>query len=414
MRIKGPGADDTRRRMTGALLTGCLIVAGCGGTPSTPPTASPTGAAATASAPASSPSASPASSVSASPVAGVLIETAAPAGFESKITCSGSIGASDPVAIVTTQEGSKVEVIMRDYAEVTNPRTVCTFRESRVHLLDARHVMLEPCSAIGTCAWAIVDLPDVRYHWYGLPTTEDAFDGSLLVAPDLASVAWTEREIVNDDHIDRTLFVRDATGDHLVSDLEPVDLGDCGPPVITVAAFAPVGRYLSVMDRYEIGQLYIVGGHDLEQRLDSVDSAVWSPTSSTLYFGKSNDVFQWTPDGGATVLRRDLQWKHPTISPNGRSLAYSTPNGHGGHDIYIADPAHLDQARRIAENASRPVFLNNARLWYMTEGTSGCGGEEVPPREMVYNLTTSTAATTVITDVLSVWPATTSGSELGF
>ena len=395
-------------------LLGSLIAAGCGASPpstfeTTGPSAAPTGAGAAPTGagptPLVSPTTQPSPAVTLPPTSAVLAEVDAPAGFISKISCSGQIGASDPVAIVAAEVGSRVEYIMRDYAEVTNPRTVCTFPDPRVHLLYARHVMLEPCAATEeTCAWAIVDLPEVRYHWYDLPAAEDNFHRFLAVAPDLAAIAWTERER-HEDYADRSLHLRDATGEHLVSGLEPLQYGDCGPDLVTVAAFSRVGRYLYVIDQYVSSRLYIVDGHDLEQSLDSAYSAVWSPTSNTLYFRNGQHVYRWSPDLEPVLLRRDLEWTNPTISPDGSSLAYAIPNDTGGHDIYLADPAHLDQARRIAENASLPVFLNNERLWYKTEGTGGCGGENVPPRATVYNLTTSTTASTVFTEVLSVWPA---------
>jgi hypothetical protein len=400
-------AERNARRKIAAGLLGCsLICAGCGGAaPSSIATASPSAAATgAASTSPSSPATGPSPSITSSPAAPVFAEVDAPKGFVSKITCSGSIGATDPVAIVVTDENSR-EIIMRDYADITNPRTVCAFPDERVRLLDARHVVFEGCGTDAPCALAVVDLPEVRYHWYELPTTPDGPVNLVAVAPDLATAAWTESKDDGDGAL-RTLVLRDATGDHLIADLERYDFGDCGPEPRTEAAFARTGSYLYVIDTYIGSHLYVIGGHDVEQSLESVGSAVWSPTSSTLYFRKGHHVYRWAPDVGTMLLERDLEWTNPTLSPDGMSLAYAAPNGNAGHDIYLADPAHLDQARRIAANASLPVFLNNERLWFKNdEGPLGCGPGE-PPRERVYNLPTSTTASTVITEVLSVWPAT--------
>jgi hypothetical protein len=330
-----------------------------------------------------------------------------PAGYVPNITCTGPIGASDPVAIVVTEEGSKTEVIMRDYAEVTNPRTVCSFPDDFARLLDARHVTFGACSpGGGACALAIVDVPEVRYHWYELPKTPDRFVKLVAVAPDLTAAAWTE---FDSNTFARSLHVRDATGEYLIADLDSLEPGDCGPEPVTEAAFARSGSLLYVIDEYVGSHLYVLDGHDVEESLETVYSAVWSPTSDTLYFRKAHHIYRWSPDTEATLIQRDLDWRHPTVSPDGRSLAYAASNNEGGDDIYLADPAHLDQARPIARNASLPVFLNDARLWFKNESPFGCG-EGVPPRQSVYNLTASTTATTVITEVLSVWPATTSGN----
>src|SRR5207249_4879769 len=46
------------------------------------------------------------------------------------ITCSGSIGASDPVALVDLRPIAPAvsrPLVLRDYADLANPQTVCTF-----------------------------------------------------------------------------------------------------------------------------------------------------------------------------------------------------------------------------------------------------------------------------------------------
>jgi len=73
-----------------------------------------------------------------------LLPAQEPAGFESKIACSGPIGTSDSVALVL-MHGAEGEVL-RDYADPASPRTVCTFgvfQNVRVRaLIDARHALL--------------------------------------------------------------------------------------------------------------------------------------------------------------------------------------------------------------------------------------------------------------------------------
>ena len=71
-----------------------------------------------------------------------------PAGDPSQITCSGDIGPSDPVAIVSLKGTRRVAglTVMRDYADPANPRTVCEFRSTEItQLIDARHVVIQYC-----------------------------------------------------------------------------------------------------------------------------------------------------------------------------------------------------------------------------------------------------------------------------
>src|SRR5439155_9403288 len=76
-------------------------------------------------APSTAPTAPPPHTPTSSSATFDLLPVQQPAGFVSKIACSGSIGTSDPVALVR-MHGADGEVL-RDYADPASPRTVCTF-----------------------------------------------------------------------------------------------------------------------------------------------------------------------------------------------------------------------------------------------------------------------------------------------
>ena len=136
--------------------------------PTTAVTPTPTEGAATAE-PTSSPTPAPPTSSSAT---FSLLPAVPPAGDAAEITCSGDIGPSDPVAIVSLKGTQRVAgpTVMRDYSDPAHPRTVCDFGSGGVtQLIDARHVVIESCPG-APCIYAVVDLPEVRYHWFALPT----------------------------------------------------------------------------------------------------------------------------------------------------------------------------------------------------------------------------------------------------
>jgi len=103
------------------------------------------------------------------------VSAASAARTASWITCSGAIGAADPVAVVQLHSAADTgELVMRDYVDPRNPRTACQFHTQQAghgygvaQLIDAHHVVI----ASNDCCqlFAVVDLPEVRFHWFQLP-----------------------------------------------------------------------------------------------------------------------------------------------------------------------------------------------------------------------------------------------------
>src|SRR5690348_16982607 len=56
------------------------------------------------------------------------VSAASAARAASRISCSGAIGASDPVALVTLHSAANTgELVLRDYINPSSPRTACQF-----------------------------------------------------------------------------------------------------------------------------------------------------------------------------------------------------------------------------------------------------------------------------------------------
>lgn len=333
------------------------------------------------------------------------------------IACSGSIGSSDPVAVVQLHASAGIgDLALRDYADPSSPRTACQFHTQQfgvAQLIDARHVVIRGPDCCQT--YAVVDLPEVRYHWFQLPRPS-GFNASLLaVSPGLNEVAW----LSNNDSTggERKVHLTDKSGDQVVANLA-VALGRCGAANASKeAAYTHSGSHLYVLDQpLPDNALYVFQGK--EQRMSLVppsggwpkgtqpEMAVWSPNSEALFYRQNGDVWQWTQASGAQRYLPGVNWYYPTFSPSGSHLAYAVPRSDGLHDIFLIDLAHGGSPQLIKGARNFPVFLNSAQLWYWSEGNGICGPAVDHP--LVYDITDGSEAPTIVDQVFAAWPGTSS------
>jgi hypothetical protein len=396
-----------------------LVLTACGGTsqsvsPSLVASRSPA-----ASAAAGSPSAvAPPSSgpITSSSNLFSLLPATQPADFDPPITCTGVIGASDPVAIVQLQaavEGTG-PIVLRDYADAANPRTVCTFKAVLpTHLIDARDVVMEIGSAL-----AVVDLPEVRYHWFRLPE-----GGSLhAIGPQLDRVLW----VTYDPMVSLTdsIHLTTSTGDKVIATLPDDNTGRCGSPEFDSnwAEYTSSGAHMFVLDQPLEGSTSLIvvegestvlsiippsGGWPAGQR---PQMALWSPTSETLYYGKGGDIYRWTPGSDPQRFLAGVDWVNPTISGDGAYLAYAVRRADNVlHDVFLVDLVHGGSPLHIGDGARKqPVFLNATQLWLKSEGDDhGCAGAEAEKR-LIYDVVDKMEFNSVIYQPILVWPSTSS------
>jgi hypothetical protein len=344
-----------------------------------------------------------------------LLPTRQPAGFESKIACTGSIGTSDSVALVRLH-GTDSDVL-RDYADPASPRTVCTFgifQNVRVTaVIDARHVLLEDPGS-GSYTYAVVDLPEVRYHWFQLPGPSATLRRFIAVGPSLDRVLWMTSDQASGTD---TIHVTTQAGDQVIGTLPNVFEGICGGPEDSSALgeYTHSGGHLFVLDQYyNLNSLFVAEG---QTKVFSVlpppggwtsgaepATALWAPTSETLFYNQGKDVWTWSPGSNPKRFLTGVHWLHPTITPDGAHLAYSVARSDGSHDVYLVDLANGGSPQLIRKARNNPVFLNSTQLWYATEVTQGCTGPG--PRPLVYSLVDGSESPSVIDAVGDVWPAT--------
>lgn len=349
-----------------------------------------------------------------------LFATDPPAGFVSTITCEGAIGESDPVAIVWIRPSdgeTRSGPVLRNYANVAAPRTSCTFASGDywIHsLIDARHIVIT-ASDIDGLLYAIVELPEVRYHWFRLPTNELESGTLFAVAPDLGSITWWR--VSTEGAQGREAVLSDAAGRHVLAALPELLDGRCGSPLdSSQGAFARSGDAFYILDQLMLSVNTLVAGRGTVGELvisppeggwtdeTAPLMALWSPTSETLYYRLGPDVMRWSPGSEPKVFLADTSWSHPTFTPDGRYLAYATHDG-----VHLADMTAGSAPQLIRADASEPMFLNGTQLWFKVSAQGGCVGEEHPER--VYDLNDRVDAPSIIDGVMAAWPGTSSQSR---
>lgn len=343
----------------------------------------------------------------------LLPPPAGPPAVDLQISCNRPIGSSDPVAIVQLHDGSTV---LRDYVDVAHPVTACVFGVPQLlnQLIDAQHVVV--FSGQGKALYAVVDLPQVKPHWFQLPPQTEA-PSLLAVGSTLDAVAWMSADLAsNTDQI----HITTRAGDHVVASLPNPHGGRCGSSGDSkTAGYTRSGKDLFVLDQPipTLNSLLAVQGERALLRL-APDSgpwpagaqpamAVWSPTTETLYYRKGGDVWSWTPAGGSKMFLPGVSWYYPTISPDGRHLAFAELESNGLHTVSMVDLPPTSRPIHVGNgNRTLPVFLNSTQLWFKSESQGPCGPGGNQP--LVFDLTDNSESASIIDMPVAVWPATSS------
>lgn len=410
-----------------ALVVGCTGEPGPSAAPTsavTPGVASPAPSSGSSGAPTTAPTvASTVAPTGASSDGFDLLPATTPAEFDGSVSCSGTIDPADPVAIVQLRADVEVAgaIELQDYADPGAPRTVCTFSDSAwygAHFLDATHIVASPVDTPGLSV--VIDLPEVRFHWFQLPAGADTAFPSQVAAlsPALDRLIWVSRDVANGGF--DAVHVTTAAGDQAIAKLRDTNEGRCGDPDDSnLGDFTHSGTLAYVLNRPlpADASLLVVDGEQVAYSVlapkagwpngDGPAMAVWSTTSDTLYYRNGDDVWRWSADGGAKRFLSGVRWFLPTISPDGTYVAYSTLNTNGLPDVYLLDLANAGDPLRLGTGRHNlPSFLDNEHLWYdATSATGGCdAGDE--DTQFIYNLVDGTESPTTILSVIATWPAT--------
>jgi hypothetical protein len=302
-------------------------------------------------------------------------------------------------------------LVLRDYADPGNPRTVCQLTNVWVEqLIDARHVVISGSGG----AYAVVDLPEVQFHWFQLPPGK-----FLAVSPGLDQILWLSLDQLGSGM--DSVHITTSAGDRVIA-IVPGSLGGrCGTGEDSkMGAYTHSGAHIFVLDQPmpDRNSLLVVEGQTVLVSVVPPDGgwqaaysypawAVWSPTAETLFYRQGGDVWQWTPGGGRQPFLPGVNWYYPTITPDGGHLAYAVVRPDGLHNVYLDDLAHDGSPQLISDgDRNLPVFLNSTQLWYRAQ-SGGCvtSGTTEP---LIYNLSDGSESPSIIDWVRHVWPATSS------
>ena len=346
-------------------------------------------------------------------------------GFQRDIRCTGEIGASDPVALVAVPAANiddDATVELRDLADPVNPRTVCTFGGANgiydAWLLDSRHLVIRDGEAETRALFAVVDLPAVTFRWFELPagTAQEWTPELLTVGPRLDRVLWNDVH-AGDKDVD-VIHLATAADDQVIDSVPDPNGGRCGQPVDSATArYSPTGpdAYVLVQPIEGWQSLLIIdddqgsvvatppaGGWPAGK---APQMALWSPTREELYWSQGGDAWRWTRDKGRQRFLPGVTWFAPTISADGRFLAYVAGDATGVGDAYVVDLQGALRPRKIAAAATSTRFLDATHLWFLTgEAMGDCTSVGSTP--MIYDVAAGATRDSDIPAVLSAWPAT--------
>jgi hypothetical protein len=208
-----------------------------------------------------------------------------------------------------------------------------------------------------------------------------------------------------------------------VSRMSAPGRGCCTYDDVQYLQFSADGSYVVLVDGFVAAR--DSGSPDASQmqvRMSAADSQAWvppSPTSSTaaawsrkggvLYFRDRAGVSKWDASSSqpATVVFPGLHWYDPSVSLDGRSVAYTVRDTQDVPQVEIRDLLS-GTARAISQKPrSHPLYVAASTLWY--EGEGACSGP-TPVRScpdgrfFSYNVTTQQETLLPFATVYDTWP----------
>ncbi len=321
------------------------------------------------------------------------------------ISCTGTIGDNDPVAIAFLH--GQTYQVLRDYSDPAHPRSVCTFGLNvlPMEILDPHHVVVQAADLSGRYVIAVVELPSVTAYQLNVPVELAA------VAPDWSQVLWFTSDFT-------TLHDSSDTSDVVIQRYPPPIGGRCGNADTDSrnGAFSRSSSYGYALQGVDIGHEYlnVVAGRSTVFAeapptggwgpLFGPLMAVWSPLSDTLYYRKQGDLWRWTPTAGSVKFKAGINWIDPSVSPDGKYIVYTVRGSNGTPTVHLMDAATGNVLSQLgAGSRDVPFFLTNDLIWLHGD-LSGCTGSV--PTNYIYDLRDHTESPSVIDWVQATWPAT--------
>lgn len=311
--------------------------------------------------------------------------TPAPTGGSASVTCSGGPGAA--MAVVAGQ-------FVYDVSDPVHPRLVCRTTNTYLHLLDANAI-----------AYTTVAARKVFIVRRDLSTGAESQIGQLPADPHGAK-SWTSdgslevyatslprangRFLVQihlwSDGADHVLYSIDAGPGGVESHWSQLPMVEISPDhayvAISDSTFTITSsnvRIFSVADRR---QVFVTAGAGLGGTWIATDHFVWAAGS----------VMQWTPTGGAKLLRSE-RWHGPTSSSDGGWLAATLLTNISKPRVLIVP---VGGGRTFQTGlGSGPAFVTPTVVWYAEEGPSS-GYDPTAPNGIVHSFDLTNGSNQVV------------------
>jgi hypothetical protein len=133
-----------------------------------------------------------------------------------------------------------------------------------------------------------------------------------------------------------------------------------------------------------------------------------------MYYQQNGKIWSWTAADGARQFLSGVSWCYPTLSADGRQLAYGALRPDGSYEVDLVDLTSGSAPHAIGNGGrNMPAFLNANFLWYQAWSYSnqcGGGGDAFSPKfvgqPFIYDTTDISELPSQVDRVFEVWPAT--------
>ena len=267
-----------------------------------------------------------------------------------------------------------------DVADPVHPRLVCRGNNTEVHLVDANAMAYT--KAVGNRFFI------VRRN---LTTGAESQVAQLRANPNLTTIAWTSNGLLQlyTTAVQRTngkwlvsVHLWSKGADRVLYTFES-GVGDANGrwAATLMLEFSPDHAYIALSDSsftptsYNVRIFSVAGGR---QRLVTATPGLhslggtWIAKDRFVWATGTGKVMQWTPTGGAALLRSE-HWFGPTSSSDGRWLAGTLLTDPSKPRVLIV-PAGGGKTFQTSGLASSPGFVTPTVVWYAEEGPLTDGG----------------------------------------
>ena len=288
-------------------------------------------------------------------------------------------------------------VFLYDVTDPIHPRLICRATNTAIHLFDnntlgyttvsAKHVVIvrRDLTTGADSQGPQLHMAPTPYYWVSASWT---WDGALEVygtSVPINTGPYPVQVHLWSNGADHVLYTLQAVPGGLESRWsgQPILAFSPGGSYLAVSdyGFAIVGskvRFFSIADRRQtfVATTYTSGGTWLAD-----DRFVWATRGATP--DVPGKLMQWTPTGGATVLRSEF-WYNPTSSSDGRWLAGVLVTDLARPRVIIAP---LGSGRTFQTGlASNPGFVTPTVVWYAEEKLNPAGYDPTSPDGVIHSL----------------------------